>query len=143
MKRRLLHGCFTGAAELLAAVREANRNLPAGRRLRVVAGDTPVDWATLKTHDDWVALGDNNVSFALNFRDPPKLANLQNPPLPPSGNLGVIEHTLGSPRLIRMALRCVRKAAQPQDESAPAITTYCGMVGAIEWHGNRMESRFV
>jgi enterochelin esterase-like enzyme len=50
--------------ELLAAVREADRKLPAGRRLRVVAGDTPVDWATLKTHEDWVALGDNNVSFA-------------------------------------------------------------------------------
>jgi hypothetical protein len=50
--------------ELLAAVREANRTRPAGRRLRVVAGDTPVDWATLKTHQDWVALGDNNASFA-------------------------------------------------------------------------------
>jgi hypothetical protein len=46
----------------------------------------------------------NNVSFALNFGDPPKLANLQNPPVPPSGNLGVIQHTLGSPRLIRMGL---------------------------------------
>jgi hypothetical protein len=51
-------------AELLAAVREANRGRPPGRRLRVVAGDTPVDWAALKTHEDWVALGDNNVSFA-------------------------------------------------------------------------------
>jgi hypothetical protein len=51
-------------AELLAAVREANRGLPPGRRLRVVAGDTPVDWAEIKTHEDWVALGDNDVSFA-------------------------------------------------------------------------------
>jgi hypothetical protein len=50
-------------AELLAAVREANRGLPPGRRLRVVAGDTPVDWAAIKTHEDWVALGDNNISF--------------------------------------------------------------------------------
>lgn len=51
-------------AELVAAVRDANRGLPPGRRLRVVAGDTPVDWAEIKTHEDWVALGDNNVSFA-------------------------------------------------------------------------------
>jgi hypothetical protein len=39
----------------------------------------------------------NNVSF-FNFNNPPDLLN------PPSGRLGTIQHTLGSPRLIRMAL---------------------------------------
>lgn len=39
----------------------------------------------------------NNVSF-FSFGNPPTLQ------VPPSGNLGVIQHTLGSPRLIRMAL---------------------------------------
>jgi hypothetical protein len=39
----------------------------------------------------------NNVSF-FNFNSPPDLLN------PPSGRLGRIQHTIGSPRLIRMAL---------------------------------------
>jgi hypothetical protein len=39
----------------------------------------------------------NNVSF-FNFNNPPDLLN------PPSGRLGQIQHTLGSPRLVRMAL---------------------------------------
>lgn len=47
----------------------------------------------------------NNVSFALNFNNPPTFANPQgNPPTLPGGNLGVIQHTIGSPRLIRMSL---------------------------------------
>ncbi|SPF54800.1 conserved hypothetical protein [Candidatus Sulfopaludibacter sp. SbA4] len=50
--------------EWLAAIREVNRKLPAGRRLRVLAGDTPVDWSRMQTHDDWMALGENNVSIA-------------------------------------------------------------------------------
>ncbi|HLJ88214.1 MAG TPA: carboxypeptidase regulatory-like domain-containing protein [Candidatus Angelobacter sp.] len=40
----------------------------------------------------------NNVSF-FNFSSPPKLLAT------PSGNLGQIQHTLGSPRLVRMSLR--------------------------------------
>ncbi|HEV3255984.1 MAG TPA: hypothetical protein VG013_03820 [Gemmataceae bacterium] len=48
----------------LAAIRDANQNLPAARRMRVLAGDTPVDWARLKTHEDWLALGASDVSFA-------------------------------------------------------------------------------
>jgi hypothetical protein len=51
-------------SELLTAVRDANRDARDGRRLRVLGGDTPVDWARLRIHDDWLALGDNNVSFA-------------------------------------------------------------------------------
>lgn len=51
-------------AEWLAAIREANRGLPSSRRMRVLAGDTAVDWSTISNHSDWAALGDNNVSFA-------------------------------------------------------------------------------
>jgi hypothetical protein len=53
-----------GYARWLAAMREVNRGLPAERRIRVLAGDTPVDWTRVKSAEDWVALGDNNVSFA-------------------------------------------------------------------------------
>jgi hypothetical protein len=51
-------------AEWLAAIREVNKTLPAARRLRVLAGDTAIDWSQIKTHDDWAALGDNNISIA-------------------------------------------------------------------------------
>jgi len=51
-------------AEWLAAIREANRGLPSSRRMRVLAGDTAVDWNNIRNHSEWVALGDNNVSFA-------------------------------------------------------------------------------
>jgi len=51
-------------AQWLAAIREVNRVLPASRRLRVLAGDTPVDWSHIRNHSDWAALGDNNISFA-------------------------------------------------------------------------------
>ena len=48
----------------LARIREVNQGLPPRRRLRVLAGDTAVDWQSIHTHADWEALGDNNVSFA-------------------------------------------------------------------------------
>jgi hypothetical protein len=51
-------------AEWLAAIRAVNRDLPQPRRLRVLAGDTAVDWSRIQTHADWAALGDNNISFA-------------------------------------------------------------------------------
>jgi len=51
-------------AQWLAAIRDANMGLPRNRRLRVLAGDTAVDWQSIHTHADWEALGDNNVSFA-------------------------------------------------------------------------------
>jgi Haem-binding uptake, Tiki superfamily, ChaN len=51
-------------AEWLAAIREVNWKLPADHRLRVLAGDTSVDWNRIQKHDDWVALGDNNISIA-------------------------------------------------------------------------------
>jgi hypothetical protein len=51
-------------AELLAAVRDVNRELPPARRLRVLAGDTAVDWNRIHSHEEWAALGDNNLSIA-------------------------------------------------------------------------------
>ncbi len=51
-------------AEWLAAIRDVNRTLPPNRRFHVLAGDSAIDWDSIKTHDDWAALGDNNVSFA-------------------------------------------------------------------------------
>jgi hypothetical protein len=39
-------------AELLATVREVNR---AGARLRVLAGDPPIDWGEVEKVDDWLA----------------------------------------------------------------------------------------
>src|SRR5262249_35847578 len=40
-------------ARWLAAIRDANRSRPPGRRVRVLAGDTPVDWSRLRTPQDW------------------------------------------------------------------------------------------
>ena len=51
-------------AEWLVAIREVNMKLPPARRLRVLAGDTPIDWHRILTHSDWAALGDNNISIA-------------------------------------------------------------------------------
>jgi enterochelin esterase family protein len=51
-------------ARWLAALRAVNRGRERSRRVRVLAGDTRVDWARLRSRDDWEALGDNNVTFA-------------------------------------------------------------------------------
>lgn len=51
-------------ARWLAVIRQVNQGLPPARRLRVLAGDTAIDWSQIHTHDDWAALGDNNASFA-------------------------------------------------------------------------------
>jgi hypothetical protein len=39
-------------AEFYAAVREVNRKLPPGRRLRIIAGDPPIDWSKVRTKED-------------------------------------------------------------------------------------------
>ena len=39
-------------AEFFAAVREVNRKLPAGRRLRLIAGDPPIDWNKVHSRYD-------------------------------------------------------------------------------------------
>ena len=51
-------------ARWLTAIRDVNRTLPAARRMRVLAGDTPVSWTDMHAPADWQMLGDNNVSFA-------------------------------------------------------------------------------
>src|SRR6185437_8554774 len=51
-------------ARWLEAIREVNRALPPNRRMRVLAGDTRVDWERLNSPEDWQRLGDNNISFA-------------------------------------------------------------------------------
>jgi hypothetical protein len=38
---------------LLETVRDVNRGLPPDRRLRVLAGDSPIDWSRIRTHADW------------------------------------------------------------------------------------------
>jgi len=39
--------------EFFRAVRDLNRTLPEARRLRVLLGDPPIDWAAVKTGDDY------------------------------------------------------------------------------------------
>jgi len=51
-------------ARRLTAIRDVNCARSAARRLRVLAADSPVDWASMRTPTDWAALGDNNLSFA-------------------------------------------------------------------------------
>jgi hypothetical protein len=51
-------------ADWLAAIRDVDKRLPVPRRLRVLAGDTAIDWSRIKTHSDWAALGDNNISIS-------------------------------------------------------------------------------
>jgi len=51
-------------AEWLAAIRDVNKTLPAERRFRVLAGDTAIDWSRMHTHEQWAALGDNNISIS-------------------------------------------------------------------------------
>ena len=38
--------------DFLAAVREVNKNRPLPRKIRVLLGDPPIDWSTIKTADD-------------------------------------------------------------------------------------------
>jgi hypothetical protein len=51
-------------AGLLTAVRDANKSLPAKRRLRVLVGDSPIDWPKVQTHEQWEATQPNNRSFS-------------------------------------------------------------------------------
>jgi hypothetical protein len=41
-------------AEFFRAVRDVNASLPDERKLRVLLGEPPIDWATVRTHDDVV-----------------------------------------------------------------------------------------
>jgi hypothetical protein len=51
-------------AQLLKAVREVNLGLPPGRRIRVLAGDSPIDWTKVTTHEQWESYQPNDFSFA-------------------------------------------------------------------------------
>ncbi len=51
-------------ARWLAAIRETNLRHGRSGRIRVIAGDTWIDWDRTKTPKDWAALGANDVSFA-------------------------------------------------------------------------------
>jgi len=51
-------------AAWLAAIRDVNAKLPAARRIRVIAGDSAIDWTQIHDHAAWMATGDNNVAFA-------------------------------------------------------------------------------
>jgi len=46
---------------LFATVREINRGLPPGRKLRILAGDPPIDWERVKSRED--------IAPFLSFRD--------------------------------------------------------------------------
>ncbi|HEY1551562.1 MAG TPA: hypothetical protein VGG28_27230 [Kofleriaceae bacterium] len=50
--------------EFFATVREVNRSLPAGRRLRVLLGDPPLDWATASAAEVLAAADSRDEHFA-------------------------------------------------------------------------------
>jgi hypothetical protein len=51
-------------AQLLKAVRDANRGLPRAHRICVLAGDSPIDWTKVTTHEQWESYQPNDLSFA-------------------------------------------------------------------------------
>jgi len=56
-------------AELLMAVRDVNRGLPRAHRIRVLAGDSPIDWTKVTTHKQWESYQPNDLSFAKVIND--------------------------------------------------------------------------
>lgn len=51
-------------AQLLAAIRAVNHELPPTHRIRVLAGDSPIDWTKVSTHEQWQSFQPNDLSFA-------------------------------------------------------------------------------
>ena len=51
-------------ADLLAAIRDVNRGLPAGQKIRVLAADAPIDWSKVANHSDWESALAGNDFFA-------------------------------------------------------------------------------
>lgn len=47
-------------AEFYAAVREVNQKLPPAKRLRVIAGDPPIDWSKVQIRSDFHEFGDGD-----------------------------------------------------------------------------------
>lgn len=54
-------------ASFLAAVRDVNRRLPAAKRLRVFAGDPPIDWGKVKTNAEFQAIVVHRDDFPLSI----------------------------------------------------------------------------
>jgi hypothetical protein len=50
--------------DFLASVRELNLRLPLARRLRVLAGDPPIDWAYVNDKNDFQRFADRDLSYA-------------------------------------------------------------------------------
>ena len=50
--------------ELFRTVREVNRSLPAGERLRVLLGDPPIDWTKISSGDEILELMYERDAFA-------------------------------------------------------------------------------
>ncbi len=51
-------------AQFLTAVRSLNRRLPVVRRVRVLAGDPPIDWNRINSRDDWRRIASSRDAFA-------------------------------------------------------------------------------
>jgi hypothetical protein len=57
------NGIGDQTANILDTVRSVNASLPAARRLRVIAGDPPIDWSNITSKDDhrrWIELRDSH-----------------------------------------------------------------------------------
>jgi hypothetical protein len=50
--------------QLFPLVRRLNSRLPEGKQLRVLAGDPPIDWSTVKTRKDARPFGDRDLNIA-------------------------------------------------------------------------------
>ena len=55
--------------ELYPLVRSLNQRLPAGRRLRVIAADPPIDWTKVKSFEDTMPYRDRDGSIASVMED--------------------------------------------------------------------------
>ena len=49
---------------LIRGLHDVNLKLPASRRIRVLAGDAPIDWSRVKTHADWESALEGEEFFA-------------------------------------------------------------------------------
>lgn len=49
---------------LIRELREVNLKLPASHRIRVLAGDAPIDWSRVKNHSDWESALQGEEFFA-------------------------------------------------------------------------------
>jgi len=51
-------------AQLLSEVRTVNQHLPDHLKIRVLAGDPPIDWSTVRNRDDWLRFASKRDAFA-------------------------------------------------------------------------------